>query len=118
MGREMRKTKIVATIGPACDTEDVIAALIETGMDMARLNFSHATHRDHGKKIRLIRHISAKMNRPVSILQDLAGPKIRVGKITEPGILLEPGKDFVLTSRQIIGNRHSVSVLPETPPGS
>lgn len=106
----MRKTKIVATIGPACETEDIITALIEKGMDMARLNFSHATHQDHGKKIRLIRRISAKMNRPVSILQDLAGPKIRVGNITEPGILLEPGKDFVLTSRQITGNRQGVSV--------
>jgi pyruvate kinase len=110
MGRKMRKTKIVATIGPACETEDIIKALIEKGMDMARLNFSHATHQDHGKKIRLIRRISAKMNRPVSILQDLAGPKIRVGNITEPGVLLEPGKEFVLTSRRMIGNRHGVSV--------
>ena len=106
----MRKTKIVATIGPACETEDIIAALIEKGMDVARLNFSHATHRDHGKKIRLIRRISAKLNRPVSILQDLAGPKIRIGNIAEPGIILEPGKDFVLTSRQIMGNQDEVSV--------
>jgi len=106
----MRRTKIVATIGPSSSGETVIEAMIDKGMDVARLNFSHGTHKDHEEKIKLIRHISAKVKRPIAILQDLAGPKIRVGTIPDPGIMLEAGEIFILTGRKLQGSKKLVSV--------
>ena len=112
----MRKTKIVCTIGPSSEKESVIAAMIENGMNVARLNFSHGEHRDHEKKMKVIRALSIKMGRPVAILQDLAGPKIRVGSIPEPGVLLEAGQDFILTARHVNGSQQMVSVsYPDLP---
>lgn len=106
----MRKTKIVCTIGPASGSAKIIEKLIEGGMDVARLNFSHGTHEDHREKISLIRTISKRLNRPVAILQDLAGPKIRVGSIPDPGITLEPGQTFLLTTRNLPGTTRRVSI--------
>ena len=118
----MRRTKIVGTIGPSSGTERVIESLIDKGLDVARLNFSHATQKDHGEKIKLIRRISLKVNRPIAILQDLAGPKIRIGYLPDPGISLEPGEIFILTGRQLPGDRKKVSfsyanLLKEVRPG-
>ncbi|MBN1665045.1 MAG: pyruvate kinase [Deltaproteobacteria bacterium] len=106
----MRKTKIVCTIGPASGTEATIKAMIESGMDVARLNFSHGTFKDHLEKIRLIRRISADLGKPIAILQDLPGPKIRVGPAPEPGLLLEAGAHFILTTRKIQGKAGIISV--------
>jgi len=112
----VRKTKIVCTIGPASGTPDIIEAMIKDGMNVARLNFSHGTHDDHKEKIQMIRDISAKLGRPVAILQDLAGPKIRIGSIPDPGVLLEPGQDFILTSHNVEGSREMVSLsYPDLP---
>jgi pyruvate kinase len=80
----MRKAKIVATIGPASDSPAVIEALIRAGMNIARLNFSHGTHEQHSKRIATIREVAMQAGMPVGILQDLQGPKIRVGKLTSP----------------------------------
>lgn len=108
------KTKIVCTIGPACDSPDMIRSLIEKGMNVARLNFSHGRHEEHLDKIRTIRAVSEQMGRSIAILQDLCGPKIRVGKIKDPGISLRPGENLILTSDEILGegNRVSVSYKP------
>jgi pyruvate kinase len=106
----MRKTKIVCTIGPASGSAHTIGKLIEGGMDVARLNFSHGTQADHAEKILLIRAISKRLNRPVSILQDLSGPKIRVGHVPEPGVVLEPGQTFILTAPDVPGTRERVSI--------
>src|ERR1700730_9727540 len=76
---KMRRTKIVCTIGPATADEDHIEQLIQAGMNVARLNFSHNTQEGHAKIIEMVRNISARLNIPVAILQDLQGPKIRVG---------------------------------------
>ncbi len=100
----LRKAKIVATIGPASQDEAVLTRLIEAGVDVARLNFSHGTHEEHAGKIKLIRRLSAELNRPVSILQDLQGPKLRVGKLPDEGIPLEPGQTVVLTTDEISGS--------------
>lgn len=94
----LRKAKIVATIGPASQDEAVLRRLIEAGVDVARLNFSHGTHAEHAEKIALLRKLSTEMNRPVTILQDLQGPKLRVGKLPESGVILEPGQSIVLTT--------------------
>jgi pyruvate kinase len=106
----MPKTKIVCTIGPSSSSPDVIRAMIQGGMNVARLNFSHGTHADHGEKIRMIRRIAAELNRPVAILQDLCGPKVRVGRIPDPGIRLRPGQPFILTSEAVAGDGKRVSV--------
>ena len=84
-----RRTKIVATIGPASQSEDVIEKLIRAGMNVARMNFSHGTHAQHAERIALIRKISARLGTPVGILQDLQGPKFRVGNLTAPLQLAE-----------------------------
>ncbi|MEX0912555.1 MAG: pyruvate kinase [Gemmatimonadota bacterium] len=86
----MRRTKIVCTLGPATSTAEKIGELMEAGMDVARINFSHADQEAHGKAIALVREVAARRNRPVAVLADLQGPKIRVGLLPEP-ITLKPG---------------------------
>ena len=94
----MPHTKIVCTIGPASSKESTIRSMIRRGMSVARLNFSHGSHEDHLEKIRMIRAIADDMATPVAILQDLCGPKIRVGRIPDPGFMLNRGATVVLTS--------------------
>ncbi|MFH1672169.1 MAG: pyruvate kinase [Pseudomonadota bacterium] len=106
----MRKTKIICTIGPASDSPEMINGLIREGMDVARLNFSHGTHKEHAEKIRHIRKLSLDLECRVAILQDLAGPKIRIGDIPAPGIRLDPGQIFTLTNQSIIGSKEAVSL--------
>ena len=86
-----RKTKIVCTLGPATNTAAGIASLLEAGMDVVRLNFSHGDRESHREMIRLIRHVSLELGREVGILQDLGGPKIRLGELPAEGINLEVG---------------------------
>ncbi len=104
------KTKIVCTIGPSSNSPDILRRLIEAGMSVARLNFSHGTHEEHGNMIDTIRGLSDALNTPVAILQDLCGPKIRVGEIPEPGLRIEPGQTLYLTSRDVMGTAERVSV--------
>jgi pyruvate kinase len=113
----MPRTKIVCTIGPASDSPEKIKALIANGMNVARLNFSHGSQADHGEKISLIRRASDELGHPVAILQDLAGPKIRVGTIPEPGLRLEVGQPFVLTTQDVEGTAQGVSVTYPNLPG-
>ncbi|MCA2001833.1 MAG: pyruvate kinase, partial [Chloroflexi bacterium] len=80
----MRRAKIVATIGPASESEAALEALVKAGMNVARLNFSHGTHAQHAARIQTIRAVSRRLNTPVGVLQDLQGPKIRVGKLLSP----------------------------------
>ena len=118
----IRKTKIVCTIGPASDSPEILREMIRQGMSVARLNFSHGSREEHGEKIRRIREVSNEMERPVAVLQDLAGPKIRIGTIPEPGVRLEVGQAFRLTVEEVMGTRERVSVtypnlLKEVKPG-
>ena len=110
MGITLPKTKIVCTIGPASETPETIRELIANGMRVARLNFSHGTHSDHGKKIHTIRKIAEDLGKPVAILQDLGGPKIRVGHIPDPGVRIEPGQDIILTTQTVEGSKQRISV--------
>jgi len=87
----VRRTKIVATLGPASNSPAIIRQLIQAGMDVARFNFSHGSHDDHARTLACLREISRELDKPVTILQDLQGPKIRVGQLPPPGeIALEP----------------------------
>ncbi|UCD70958.1 MAG: pyruvate kinase [Syntrophobacterales bacterium] len=106
----MRKTKIVCTIGPASESAEVIEELIRSGMDVARLNFSHGTIQEHESKIESIRRISQELSKNVSILQDLAGPKIRIGVFQKGYAILKPRSWFTLTTRDVTGDEHQVSV--------
>ncbi|MGQ9647756.1 MAG: pyruvate kinase [Thermodesulfobacteriota bacterium] len=105
-----RKTKIVCTIGPASESPEKLEALIRAGMDVARLNFSHGTREEHLKKIETIRQVAERLGKSVSILQDLSGPKIRVGKVKEGGVELKRGEKILLTNRQMIGDEQGVTV--------
>jgi pyruvate kinase len=105
----MRKTKIIATLGPATDTPEKIEALIKAGVNVARLNFSHGTHEYHAQLISNIRHVAAKMRKPIAILQDLQGPKIRVENFTNGSVLLKDAQPFTITTRQVEGTEQIVS---------
>ena len=106
----MPRTKIVCTIGPSSRSPEILRQIILAGLNVARLNFSHGTHSEHKKVISSIRKLSRELSRPVAILQDLAGPKIRVGKIEAGGVTLQAGSHFSLTSRKVLGNHSRVSV--------
>ncbi len=93
-----RKAKIVATIGPASESEEILRELILAGMDVARLNFSHGSHEEHANRIATIRKLSKEMSRPIAILQDLQGPKLRVGTLPAEGVKLELHQRVFLTS--------------------
>lgn len=100
MPKPIKRTKIVCTLGPASNTAEQIGGLIKAGMNVARLNFSHGTHEDHAKMIEKIRSISQELDEPIAILQDLQGPKIRVGELPPEGVTLKAGDKVVFTTGQ------------------
>ncbi len=106
----LRRTKIVCTIGPASEREEVLRELIKAGMNVARLNFSHGDHNVHGERIRLIRKLSEELETPIPILQDLQGPKIRVGEIENDKVLLKDNEEIALTPKETLGNEKLIFV--------
>jgi pyruvate kinase len=106
----MRRTKIVATIGPATDTPERIRDMIAAGMDVARLNFSHGSHQDHARYIALVREAAREAGQPVALLQDLQGPKIRTGPLKDGlPVQLEDGQLLVITTEPIEGDAQRIS---------
>jgi pyruvate kinase len=105
-----RRTKIVCTIGPATASEARLRALIANGMNVARLNFSHGEHGQHAAVVARIRTLADELGVAVAILQDLAGPKVRIGTLAEEWVELQPAQPFTLTTRPIDGSRERVSV--------
>jgi len=111
-----RKTKLVCTIGPASGSDQMIEKLALAGMNVARLNFSHGTREEHSAYVEAIRRVSSKLSLPLAILQDLPGPKIRIGKLKKETVCLKEGDDFTLTNKKVIGDEHMASVnLPSLP---
>lgn len=106
----MRKTKIVCTIGPACESERVLTDLCLAGMNVARLNFSHGTHEDHLEKINLIKNVREKLDLPIAIMLDTKGPEYRIKTFENGSITLNDGDTFTFTTDDIIGNNERVSV--------
>lgn len=102
------KTKIVATVGPASSSKEMLRALAKEGVDVFRLNFSHGTHEDHQKVIHFVREINAEMGTHIALLQDLQGPKIRVNEVKE-GTVLEPRSTLIITTREVLGDHELVS---------
>lgn len=106
----MTKTKIICTIGPASSTPETIGMLVQSGMNIARLNFSHGTHDEHRERIQTIRRVSAELGKPVAVMQDLAGQKIRVGTVEPDPLTLRAGDGFTLTTRTVTGEPGAVTV--------
>lgn len=106
----MRKTKIVCTLGPASDTEEVIAAMADAGMNVARINFSHGTHEEHAKKIAMIKKIRNEKNIPLPILLDTKGPEFRIRTFRDGKVTLKEGDPFTFTTQEIEGDERRVSV--------
>ncbi len=109
-GGALRRAKIVCTLGPAVDRPGVMAALLEAGMDVARLNFSHGSHPEHARRLALLRRLARERGKTVAVLQDLQGPKIRTGML-EGGrkVELRTGSAVILTTRRVEGNARQIS---------
>ncbi len=105
-----KQTKIVATLGPASNSPEVIAQMISKGLNVARINFSHGDHKEHGERIDNARKAAAIANQPIAILQDLCGPKIRIGDFTDGSVELKNGAKFMITTRNVEGTAKEVSV--------
>ncbi len=106
------KTKIVATVGPASNSKEMLRALVKEGVDVFRLNFSHGSHEDHLKVIHHVRDINREMGTRVALLQDLQGPKIRINEM-QPGVEIVRGQELTITTREVLGNQELVSTSYE-----
>lgn len=105
-----RRAKIVCTIGPASNSEELIRDLMLRGMDVARLNFSHGTHAEHAVVIQRLRRVASDLGRTVCILQDLQGPKIRTGRLQDRlPIALAPGQSLTITSQAVMGTAELIA---------
>lgn len=102
-----KKTKIIATIGPSCEKEEILEKIISLGVNAARLNFSHGSHKDHGDNIKKIRKLEKKLNKHVAIIADIQGPKIRIGNLPDTGIELKVGQEITIDTgtREYYENR-------------
>ena len=107
----MRETKIVCTLGPATDDDEILRQLIINGMDVARQNFSHGVHADHKRRFEQVKKIREELGKPVAMLLDTKGPEVRIGLLeNNEKVLLKKGQKFVLTTRDIVGNVNEVSI--------
>lgn len=109
----MRKTKIVCTIGPASETEEILIGLCKAGMNVARLNFSHSTHQDHQRRIDLIKKVRNDLHLPIAIMLDTKGPEYRIKTFKEGKIFLNEGDKFTFTTKDTEGDKNIVSVTYE-----
>jgi pyruvate kinase len=106
----VRRAKIICTIGPACDSEEMMSDLMHAGMDVARLNFSHGAHADHARRIQRLRRVARRLKRTICILQDLQGPKIRTGKLKDgKRVVLKSGSALTITPRKVAGTAALIS---------
>src|SRR5690242_20542772 len=101
----MRRTKIICTVGPVSDSAEMLCKLVEAGTDVFRLNFSHGTVAGHQSIIRRIRTVADEVGKPVAILQDLPGPKIRLGVFKDGSVELHAGNRFLLTAKEVAGDQ-------------
>ena len=108
------RTKIIATIGPSSSSAEKLQQIIEAGVDVCRLNFSHGSHDDHLQVIHHIHDINRRTGRSVAILADLQGPKIRLGDFSVDSIVLEQGETIVFTTKAIPGRKGKVSIRYES----
>ncbi len=110
MSLRLQKTKIVATIRPACEPQPVLEQMIRAGVSVARLNFSHGTFDEHAARIERLRMAAKAVGREIALMADLPGPKMRIGQLAEEPIKIVPGGKFTLTTRDIVGNSEQASM--------
>ena len=110
MDKITKKTKIVCTIGPATESVEMLSGLVEAGMNVMRLNFSHGDFAEHQNRVNNLKKIQEKLGQPIAILQDLAGPKIRIGKFEKGSTVLKEGAFFTLTVKDIVGTDEKVNI--------
>jgi pyruvate kinase len=110
---KFKKTKIVATIGPASRNKETLRELIRAGANVFRLNFSHGTHQDHQETIEMVRELNDELGTHVALLQDLQGPKIRVGQVENDGVKLVPGQELIISTLEVLGTSQRVSTVYE-----
>ncbi|MDO4292826.1 MAG: pyruvate kinase [Eubacteriales bacterium] len=113
----MRKTKIICTIGPASQEEDILRKIILAGMNVARFNFSHGDHEEHGRKLERVRRISRELNLPVAVLLDTRGPEIRLRDFEGGKTELKSGQKFTLTTEEIMGTNERATITYKNLPG-
>lgn len=106
----LKKTKIVCTVGPSTDKPGVLESMMETGMNVARFNFSHGSHEDHAKRIARVREAANNVNKPIALMLDTKGPEMRLGLFAEGKVYLDKGQKFVLTGREVVGTKEKASV--------
>ncbi|MEG6584324.1 pyruvate kinase [Dendrosporobacter sp. 1207_IL3150] len=106
----IKKTKIVCTMGPSTESPSVLEQMLLAGMNVARCNFSHGSHEEHGRRIATVREVSAKVNKPVALMLDTKGPEMRLGKFEKGKVQLCEGNTFILTARDVIGTEEMASV--------
>ncbi len=106
----MRKTKIICTIGPSCQDEETLKQMMLSGMNVARLNFSHGTHEDHLQKINMIKKLRAELGLPIGIMLDTKGPEYRIRSFANGSVFLEDGNEFIFTTEDVVGDETQVSV--------
>src|SRR5690554_3186970 len=116
MNKVQKRTKIVATLGPASTNKTTLTNMVALGVDVCRLNFSHGSQEDHQVAIETIREISEENQVPIAILADLQGPKIRIGKMKEGGALLLNGKTVTITTKELIGDENNIYITYENFP--
>ncbi|RKI74787.1 pyruvate kinase [Corallococcus sp. AB049A] len=112
----MRKAKIICTLGPASDSKEVIEGLVKAGMNVARLNFSHGTHDEHRQRLQRIRAVSKKLGLPVAILQDVQGPKVRLGRFEGGQLAVKTGDTVTVTTRAVMGKGNVIPTPVRTLP--
>ena len=106
----IRKTKIVCTLGPAVDDENILRQMILEGMNIARFNMSHGSHEEHGERLAMLKRLRADLNMPVAALLDTKGPEIRLGDFEQKQVVLKQGQLFTLTTSEILGNKESAYI--------
>ena len=106
----MRKTKIICTLGPATDNPDVLRQLMLSGMNVARINMSHQSHKDHKARIDMVKALREELRLPIAILIDTKGPEIRLGAFKEPKVELRAGDSFTLTTEPVEGDSTIASI--------
>ncbi|MCB0476586.1 MAG: pyruvate kinase [Crocinitomicaceae bacterium] len=112
----MKRTKIVATLGPASSSKEVLKGMIQAGANIFRLNFSHGAHEEHEKVVQTIKELNEELNTHVGILADLQGPKIRIGEVENNGVELNPGDIITITTEQVIGTKEKLYLNYESFP--
>lgn len=110
MLKGIKKTKIVCTLGPASQSEEVLTQLVENGLNVCRFNFSHGSHEEHKERFDMAKKVREKLNKPVAILLDTKGPEIRTGNFDQPEVLLEEGQKFTITMKDVMGSKEICTV--------